>query len=89
MVPLAIATQMGGSTIRPAAFCGVVGYKPSFGTINRSGLKFVAESLDTIGIISRTVDDAALFVSAVSGHPLPSFDERIGGPSIGLCRTPH
>lgn len=89
MVPLAIATQTGGSTIRPAAFCGVVGYKPSFGTINRCGLKFVAESLDTIGVISRTVDDAALFVSAVSGRPMPSFDERIDGPEIGLCRTPH
>ena len=56
MVPLALGTQTGGSTIRPAAYCGIVGYKPSFNTVNRTGLKFVAESLDTIGLYGRSVD---------------------------------
>ncbi len=60
MVPVALGTQTGGSIIRPAAFCGVVGFKPSFGTINRAGLKFAAESFDTIGMMARDVDDIAL-----------------------------
>jgi len=89
MAPLAVATQTGGSTIRPAAFCGVVGYKPSFGSINRAGLKFVAESLDTIGAIARSVDDVALYVHAVSGRGLPDFNQKIEPPKVGFCRTPH
>ncbi len=60
MVPVALGTQTGGSIIRPAAFCGVVGFKPSFGTINRAGLKFAAESFDTIGMMARSADDIAL-----------------------------
>ena len=60
MVPVALGTQTGGSIIRPAAFCGVVGFKPSFGTINRAGLKLAAESFDTIGMMARDVDDIAL-----------------------------
>src|ERR1043166_8199413 len=60
MVPLALGTQTGGSTIRPASFCGVVGYKPSFGLINRHGVKPVSESLDTIGLIARSVPDVGL-----------------------------
>lgn len=60
MVSVALGTQTGGSIIRPAAFCGVVGFKPSFGTINRAGLKFAAESFDTIGMMARDVNDVAL-----------------------------
>ena len=52
--PLAFGTQTAGSIIRPAAFCGVVGYKPSFGTIARSGMKLMSESLDTIGAMARS-----------------------------------
>ena len=48
MVPAAFGTQTGGSVLRPAAFCGVVGYKPTFNLINRSGIKFAAESLDSL-----------------------------------------
>lgn len=88
MVPLALGTQTGGSTIRPAAFCGVVGYKPSFNTINRAGLKFVAESLDTIGILARSAEDAALCVHVLSGRALPDFSRPVGRvPRVGLCRT--
>ena len=88
MVPIALGTQTGGSTIRPAAFCGVVGYKPSFNTINRAGLKFVSESLDTIGVIARTVEDVALFTHAVSAMALPDFElDPPSAPRVGLCRT--
>ncbi len=88
MVPLAFGTQTGGSTIRPAAFCGIVGYKPSFGAINRAGLKALAESLDTIGILARTVEDCALLAHAVSARVLPDFAAGIArAPRIGLCRT--
>ena len=89
MVPLAFGTQTGGSTIRPSAFCGVVGYKPTFNTINRAGLKIVAESLDTIGLHARTVEDVALLAAAASGRPMPEFGRRGGAPRVGLYRTPH
>jgi Asp-tRNA(Asn)/Glu-tRNA(Gln) amidotransferase A subunit family amidase len=88
MVPLAFGTQTGGSTIRPAAYCGIVGYKPSFGTINRAGLKALAESLDTIGVMARTVEDCALLVHAVSGRSLPDLAGALSPPPrIGLHRT--
>jgi amidase len=86
MVPLAFGTQTGGSTIRPAAYCGIVGYKPSFGTINRAGLKLLGESLDTIGVMARTVEDCALLVHAVSARALPDFSSG-QPPRIGVCRT--
>src|SRR6185295_9422626 len=60
MAPLALGTQTGGSTIRPAAYCGVVGYKPSFNLINRAGAKPLAESQDTVGLLGRSVPDVAL-----------------------------
>ena len=60
MVPLALGTQTGGSVIRPASFCGVVGYKPSFAAINRHGVKPLSESLDTVGVLARSVADAGL-----------------------------
>lgn len=88
MVPLGFGTQTGGSTIRPAAYCGVVGYKPSFNTINAAGMKHLAESLDTIGIIGRTVEDCALLVHAVSARPMPDLSTALThAPRIGLCRT--
>ena len=88
MVPLAFGTQTGGSTIRPASYCGIVGYKPSFGTINRAGLKPLAESLDTIGVVARTIEDCALLVNAVSARPFPDFSKKLAQPPrIGLHRT--
>jgi Asp-tRNA(Asn)/Glu-tRNA(Gln) amidotransferase A subunit family amidase len=90
MVPLALGTQTGGSTIRPAAYCGVVGCKPSFGSINRAGLKFVAESLDTIGLIARSAEDIALLLHVLSGRALPDLQAVSGRkPRIGLFRTPR
>jgi len=88
MVPLSFGTQTGGSTIRPAAFCGVVGYKPTFNLVNRAGLKFVAESLDTIGVFGRSVEDVALLAHVASSLDLPNFAQRsTQGPRIGLHRT--
>ncbi|MDA1117910.1 MAG: amidase [Proteobacteria bacterium] len=89
MVPLALGTQTGGSVIRPAAYCGAFAIKPSFGSINRQGTKFVAESLDTIGIFSRSAEDLALALEVLSGRPVPDFASFTGKPRIGLCRTPR
>lgn len=68
MVPLAIGTQTNGSVVRPAAFCGVVGYKPTFGLIPRTGLLAQSWPLDTIGVFGRSVGDAALLAECLIGH---------------------
>lgn len=68
MVPLAIGTQTGGSVIRPAAFCGVVGLKPSFGLIPRTGVLMQSPFLDTMGVFARTVEDAALLADVLAGY---------------------
>jgi amidase len=83
----AFGTQTGGSLLRPAAYCGAVGYKPTFNLINRSGIKFAAESLDTIGLIARTVDDVELVTAAVI-NKAPAFRKCESAPRIGLCHTP-
>ncbi len=89
MVPIAFGTQTSSSIIRPAAFCGVVGYKPTFNTLNRAGLKFLSESLDTLGVLTRTVPDAALIVELLSGSEPARFEEAATlAPRIGFCRTP-
>jgi Asp-tRNA(Asn)/Glu-tRNA(Gln) amidotransferase A subunit family amidase len=75
--------------IRPAAYCGVVGFKPSFGTINRFGMKLMSESLDTVGVLARSVADCALLTSAVTGLDLGNPDARSDrAPRIGVCRSP-
>ncbi len=87
--PLAYGTQTAGSIIRPAAFCGVVGYKPSYGTISRIGMKIMSDSLDTVGVMARSVADCALFAGAVSGHDLGDPDSKADhAPRMGLCRSP-
>ncbi|WP_299650743.1 amidase [uncultured Jannaschia sp.] len=68
MVPLAIGTQTGGSIIRPASFCGVTGFKPSFGTIPRRGILMQSPSLDTPGVFAADVTGAALLAEALMGH---------------------
>ena len=67
MVPLAVGTQTGGSVIRPAAFCGTVGYKPSFGAIPRTGVLSQSPRLDTVGVFARSVSDAALLAETLFG----------------------
>ncbi|MCW5635774.1 MAG: amidase [Rubrivivax sp.] len=68
MVPLAIGTQTNGSVIRPAAFCGVYGFKPSFGLVPRHGILKVSPSLDTVGVFARSLEDIALVVEPLVGH---------------------
>jgi len=85
MVPLALGTQTGGSVIRPAAYCGAYAIKPSFGAINRAGTKFLAESLDTIGIFARCAGDLALAMEVLTGRA--GTRPPAGAPRIGLCRT--
>jgi Asp-tRNA(Asn)/Glu-tRNA(Gln) amidotransferase A subunit family amidase len=86
-VPAAFGTQTGGSVIRPASFCGVVGYKPSFGLINRRGVLPAAESLDTVGLLARTIADIDLIASVLVGRERAPR-ETGAPPRIGLCRTP-
>jgi Asp-tRNA(Asn)/Glu-tRNA(Gln) amidotransferase A subunit family amidase len=86
MVAGALGTQTGGSVLRPASFCGVFGFKPSFGRYNRAGVKPAAESFDTIGWIARTLDDIRLFDAALVGDATNTV--ALGKtPRIGLCRT--
>jgi Asp-tRNA(Asn)/Glu-tRNA(Gln) amidotransferase A subunit family amidase len=87
MVPAALGTQTGGSVLRPASFCGVIGFKPTFGTFNSAGVKPAAESLDTVGLIVRSLDDVELLTAVMVNDP-PSFTEiPENPPRIGLCRT--
>jgi len=85
MVALAYGTQTGGSVLRPASFCGVVGYKPTYNLICRDGIKFAAESRDTIGLFARSVEDVDLIASVLTGRPRVA--QRETPPKIGLCRT--
>src|SRR5215213_6594917 len=89
MVPLAIGTQTGGSVIRPAAYCGVVGFKPSYGLFPPAGMHPNTESLDTVGTMARSVEDTALFRAALMAIPYeaPRTPER--PPRLALCRTMH
>lgn len=88
MVPLAFGTQTAGSIIRPSAFCGAVGYKPSFGLISRVGVKALSDTLDTVGTIARTVPDAALFAAALTGRDDLLVAEPLAAKvRIGICRT--
>ena len=90
MVPLAFGTQTGGSLIRPASYCGVVGYKPTFDFVSTAGVKALSASLDTVGVFGRTVPDAALIGRALIGFESPDFDSKPAtGPRIGLYRTPQ
>jgi len=85
-VPLAFGTQTAGSIVRPASYCGIVGYKPSHGTLPRAGVKLLAESLDTLGVMARSPGDAGLLVGALSGRDLLPLElER--APRIALCYT--
>jgi len=102
-VPVAIGTQTLGSVIRPAAFCGVVGYKPTHGSISRTGIMPFAPTLDTVGVFARSVADAAWFGACLMGED--SRDEATviraepkllhvpltpleGAPRIAVVKTP-
>lgn len=89
MVPLAIGTQTGGSVIRPASYCGIVGYKASIDGLPRGGIRHVRPSLDAIGLFGRTVEDIALLRAGMLGLaavPSTTWAER-RAPRLGFCRT--
>jgi Asp-tRNA(Asn)/Glu-tRNA(Gln) amidotransferase A subunit family amidase len=102
-VPVAIGTQTLGSVIRPAAYCGVVGYKPSFGAISRTGILPFAPTLDTVGVFARSIADAAWFGACLMGmdsrdeataiHAPPKLlhvplEPLAAPPSLALVKTP-
>ncbi|MBV1798524.1 amidase [Siccirubricoccus sp. G192] len=82
-------TQTAGSVIRPAAYCGAVGFKPSFGRFHRAGMKVMSESLDTIGFIARTTGDCGLFMAAATGRDHGDPEAKPGrAPHLALCMGP-
>jgi Asp-tRNA(Asn)/Glu-tRNA(Gln) amidotransferase A subunit family amidase len=89
MAPLALGTQTAGSVIRPAAFCGVVGLKPSFGMIPRTGILPVSADLDTVGAFVATVEGAALLVEALQGHDPqdPDTTPQAAHRLLDACRS--
>ena len=89
MVRFAFGTQTVGSIIRPAAYCGVVGYKPSFGTLSRSGMKMGCDTLDTAGVIARNVEDAALLVAGSAMRPDLGKIDEFKKAELALCRSPN
>ena len=87
VVHLAFGTQTAGSVIRPAAYCGAVGFKPSHGTLHRAGMKVMSESLDTIGLMGSSIADVALGMTALTGveHAAVKPDRA---PKLGLVLAP-
>lgn len=92
MLPLSLGTQTAGSLIRPAAFCGVVGYKPSHNRVAKAGVKSLSETLDTVGGFARSVRDVALLGAVLTGDTRladPAAFEQATRPRIAWCRTPE
>lgn len=83
LVPLAVGTQTGGSVIRPASYCGVVGFKPTYGALPTPGLKPFSWSLDTVGLFTRTVDEMATCASALAGRDWRLREGRV--PVFGIA----
>jgi Asp-tRNA(Asn)/Glu-tRNA(Gln) amidotransferase A subunit family amidase len=85
MAPLGLGSQTAASVIRPASFCGVVGYKSRLGGFPMNGVSPLARSLDSFGWMTRSVTDAAIVFDALTGM---NVDLDAAPPKIGVCRTP-
>ena len=89
MIPVAYGTQTTGSVIRPAAFCGTVGYKPTYGDFNNNGVMANTPTIDTLGMMVRSVEDLALMRSVLMEEPLvPLKPPAIGDLRVGFYRSP-
>jgi len=89
MVPLCLGTQTSGSVIRPAAYCGIIGYKPTYNDFDKTGILASAPSMDTLGILARSVDDVGLLRRILLEEPageIPKAD--LSGLTFGLLRSP-
>ncbi|MBI2318818.1 MAG: amidase [Betaproteobacteria bacterium] len=86
MVPLALGTQTGGSVIRPATYCGIIGFKATIDSLDRTGIRHLRPTLDTLGLFARSLPDIALMRRAMRGEEQRT---AAGGhrPRLGLCRT--
>jgi len=104
MVPLALGSQTGGSTIRPASFCGVYGLKPTFGLIPRHGMFQLSRTVDHVGLFARAIEDLALLLEQLAGYDEGDPDTRPRArtpyreiaagepplpPMLGFMKTPH
>jgi Asp-tRNA(Asn)/Glu-tRNA(Gln) amidotransferase A subunit family amidase len=104
MVPLALGSQTGGSTIRPASYCGVYGFKPTHGLISRHGMSRLSRTLDHVGLFARTLEDVALLAEQLAGYDERDPDTRPRAavpfgmiaaeepplpPMFAFVRTPH
>ncbi len=88
MVPLAIGTQTGGSVIRPAAYCGVYGFKPRYGELSFAGVKNLAPSFDTLGLMARSLNDLSLFHAALHRARFsPVESSHIAAPKLAVYRS--
>jgi len=88
-VPVAFGTQTAGSILRPAAYCGVIGYKPTFGRFNYDGIKLTSFSLDTLGFMTNYFEDLHLISGVLTGLGRARSSNVAGqAPRIGVCRTP-
>jgi amidase len=87
MVPIALGTQTTGSTIRPASFCGVFGYRPTYGEHRLHGVMEASGSLDTLGILARSIEDIALYRDVLLGVTPEPVADVAHPPRIGFCRT--
>src|SRR5215208_816898 len=87
MVPIATGSQTGGSVIRPAAYCGIAGYKPSFRLLPTIGMKCFSWSLDTVGLFAASVADVAFATAAISGRDLRVDRATPSAPRVAFART--
>ena len=85
MVPVALGSQTAGSVVRPAAFCGTIGFKPTWGIVPLEGVHPLAPSLDTLGFFVQSIEDVPLVLSVLSGAEEEPI--RTAKPKLGFCRT--
>ncbi|MBK20677.1 MAG: amidase [Rhodospirillaceae bacterium] len=87
MVPAAFGTQTAGSIHRPAAHCGIIGFKPTFDSYSLHGVWPAAQSLDTLGLLTRAMDDIELLSAALLGRPVQLNRSGVSSPRIAICKT--